>query len=232
MEQQILLSHWCKLIENLSYRPLTFYASIETALRKRRVPGLEAWQIEWPEGGLLSRKRVYLRLERCRLFFDICAAPFGSGFFVSSRLTRKIFRFSLLDFILLALVCFGLIPYLLMRASDWAVKKYGANGVFYVIQASIILLVVAVLGMLFLRNLQSLGLASLETAFINLPVVGALYEATFPPFTYYRIDQALMFQEAVHCAVLEVVDEMLTLQGVKPLTELERKPIFTELVKR
>jgi hypothetical protein len=38
-----------------------------------------------------------------------------------------------------------------------------------------------------------------------------------------------MYQEAVHAAVLEVIDEITAHHGIKSLTEMERKPIFNEL---
>jgi hypothetical protein len=40
-------------------------------------------RITWKEGGLLSAKREYLRVRRKEFVFDVCAAPFGKGFFFS-----------------------------------------------------------------------------------------------------------------------------------------------------
>lgn len=50
--------------------------------------------------------------------------------------------------------------------------------------------------------------------------------------TYYKVDTALMFQSAVHGAVLEVVDGMTSTKGLRALSELERKPILRGLFKR
>lgn len=63
-------------------------------------------------------------------------------------------------------------------------------------------------------------------AFGGIPVIGAIVERFIRPSTYYRIDTALMFQSAVHGAVLEIVDKMTTAKGLRALTELERKPIL------
>ena len=52
------------------------------------------------------------------------------------------------------------------------------------------------------------------------------------PATYYRIDTMLMFQKAVHNAVLEVIDEMTTANGLRALGESERKPIMREFYQR
>lgn len=59
----------------------------------------------------------------------------------------------------------------------------------------------------------------------GVPVLGAFVERFVRPSTYYRTDTALMFQEAIHGAVLEVVDGMTQAKGIRPLTELERKPV-------
>jgi hypothetical protein len=40
------------------------------------------------------------------------------------------------------------------------------------------------------------------------------------------MDTALMFQESVHNAVLEVVDCITAAKGIRALTEAERKPIL------
>ena len=56
--------------------------------------------------------------------------------------------------------------------------------------------------------------------------------AAFQPYTYYRLDTALMFQDAVHSAVLEVIEQVTEGKGVKGLSELERKPIMNDLFKR
>lgn len=60
----------------------------------------------------------------------------------------------------------------------------------------------------------------------GIPFLGSIVERFVRPATYYRIDTALMFQSAVHGAVLEVVDQMTTAKGLRGLSELERKPIL------
>ncbi len=42
----------------------------------------------WKEGGVLSAKREYLRIQRGNLAFDVCTAPHGSGYFFSWWMAR------------------------------------------------------------------------------------------------------------------------------------------------
>jgi hypothetical protein len=66
----------------------------------------------------------------------------------------------------------------------------------------------------------------------DIPFFGSLYERIFKPSTYYKVDTTLMFQSVVHTAVLEVVDQLMSAKGARPLTELERKPIMREFYQR
>src|SRR5467141_3180264 len=117
----------------------------------------------FPGGGVFSAKREYLTVSRMEHTFDICAAPFGNGFFVSWRLSE-----------------------------------------------------VTTVGTLML---------------LKIPVLGPALLRVFRPVTYYRWDTALMFQSAVHAAVLEVLDQRTSAQGLRSLSEIERKPILRDLFK-
>jgi hypothetical protein len=59
---------------------------------------------------------------------------------------------------------------------------------------------------------------------MGLPVIGWLLLVLFYRDTYYRIDTRLMFQGAVHEAVLSVVDAMTTAKGLRALSPDERAP--------
>jgi hypothetical protein len=41
-----------------------------------------------------------------------------------------------------------------------------------------------------------------------------------------------MFQDSVHSAVLEVLDQATEAKGLKALSELERKPLLSDFFKR
>lgn len=84
-----VLSSWHKLIEDFGASSKTFYASVEDGLRRREIPGLKTQRIIWNEGGVLCPKREYLRMTDGRIAFDLCAAPFGTGFFFSWWLVKR-----------------------------------------------------------------------------------------------------------------------------------------------
>lgn len=158
------LSSWCQAVPNLQGTTSEFYEQVVAAVDAREVPGVSMRTVSFYEGGIQTDQREYLRIQRGRLVYDLCAAPFGGTFFVSSWLALK----------------------------------------------------------------PSAALDALAT----LPVVGALVRGLvrlFDPVTYFKLDSARMFQAAVHEAVLEVIDQMTSLQNVPPLTELQRRPVLPEL---
>ncbi|MEK7795672.1 MAG: hypothetical protein AAB353_14135 [Candidatus Hydrogenedentota bacterium] len=159
-----VVSHWYHLFEGTNQSTQEFYARLEQALKERAIPDATFGHIEIKEGGLLSAKRLYLRIWRKKHVFDICGATFGKGFFVS-----------------------------------W-----------------------------WLSELPSGCLAFLS----SIPVVNVLTWWLAKPVTYYKIDTALMFQQYVHSAVLEVLDAVTTAKGVRALSESERKPIMRDFFHR
>src|ERR1700704_6557135 len=95
-KQSNVISHWYQLIENFQTSSLGFYESLESAIERRQVPEHHAARVEFKEGGLISAHREYLRMHRGKYAFDICAAPFGTGFFVSWWFTQPPLRFGFL----------------------------------------------------------------------------------------------------------------------------------------
>jgi hypothetical protein len=87
------------LIEGLQFSPQEFYSRIERALERRQVPDLVPSRVDWKEGGPLSARREYLRLQRERLMFDVCGMPFGTGFYVSEWYGERPLRFAILLFL-------------------------------------------------------------------------------------------------------------------------------------
>lgn len=162
--QSEVFSHWYHLFEGFQASSQEFYDQVEQAIQKRQIPKGELSRITYKEGGLLSAKREYLRVRCKELTFDVCAAPYGTGYFVS-----------------------------------W-----------------------------WLGQLPSGCLTSLVN---SIPVLGPLFSIFIKPLTYYKIDTALMFQESVRLAIMEVLDGMTTAKGARGLTELERKPIMKDFFK-
>jgi hypothetical protein len=84
-----LLSNWHHLIEGLNHNPDAFYKVLEDRIAARELPDVAIGRVTFPEKGLLSSHREYLRVTRGQLTFDICGAPFGkNAFFVSYWLGR------------------------------------------------------------------------------------------------------------------------------------------------
>lgn len=158
------ISHWQVTLDGVQLSPTAFYDAVREAITSRGIPDVRLQTVEWREGGMFSTKRLYLRIQRGKYFYDICGAPFGNSFFVSSRLSE-------------------LPPILILLL-------------------------------------------------LELPVLswfGYLYLKFLDPETYYKVDTAMMFQGAVHAALLSAVDRFSAIGSGPPLTELERRPVMREL---
>jgi hypothetical protein len=207
---QIVLSHWHRLIEEFQTSPLDFYAAVEAAIERRQIPDRRSVRIDFKEGGLLTARRVYLRIMRDKHSFDICAAPFGTGFFFSWWLTELPSQW--------VIYCIGLLFVSLLTV----IVCFQAGFI-----VGILLSLIAVPGVLALiGNIVHNNGGSAEDAIVAIPWLGAIYEQVFHPATYYKIDTALMFQDAVHNAVMEVIDQVTAGKGVRAISEFERKPIL------
>lgn len=223
MDSVQIVSHWDKYFDGLQYSSQAFYSALDDALASRSIPGAVASRVELAEGAAFSAKREYLRVRREKYTFNICAAPFGSGFFVSWWLTKPSRR-GLFYALLLVLVCalfFGSLTWFGVLAVTFNVLFAAAGTV---------ALVLAGLGVV--GGVVRLGLFGIEDEVIAFPLIGAIYEWVYRPFTYYRLDTMRMFESAVHAALLEVIDGMTSTQGVRALSEFERKPIMRELLSR
>lgn len=77
-------SHWQHYFDDLTYSSQDFYRSVEKILQEKQIPDSSTKRITYSETGLFSANREYLRVERGSMIFDICAAPFARGFFISS----------------------------------------------------------------------------------------------------------------------------------------------------
>jgi hypothetical protein len=215
-----VISHWHHPIANFQTSPLEFYAAVELALKPKQIPDYSVCRVDWREGGVLTARREYLRVQRGKVAFDICAAPFGTDFFFSSWLIDLPPTHGLLYafFILLAVpVAFGVL-----------------QQVFGVIIAFFLTIIGFPLLLMLLGYAVRKGNAGAEAedAILATPLFGWLYERIFKPITYYKTDTAIMFQSVVHAVVLEVVEQLMSAKGMRPLTELERKPMMREFYQR
>jgi hypothetical protein len=142
------------------------------------------------------------------LNFEICAAPFGTGYFFSWWLA-KIPRV-LLDFAVL----FGIGFVALLFASIFSREGCG-----FVLVAPIMFLVM-LLGAGAVIQYGDLGV---EPTVLSMPITGFCYSFLFRPNTYFNEDTAIMFRESVHHAVTEAIDQVTSAQGVRGLSEEGRK---------
>lgn len=211
-----VLDHWIGLAENFQCPSAEFYSAIEQQVNDRKLPGLEMSRVDFAEGGLLSDKRVYLRMLRERLVFDICAAPFGTGSFFSCRMAEIPAVVKLWE--LLVFLC-GMSVLLYLASS-----RYGFLGILG-------FLILIVLAFYVMRNAAAMGLPDLDTMLIRTPVIGPIYEAWIRKETYYRVDTRLMFLMTIPAIVKAQAEETVSAKGVKLVHQFERAPILRELYK-
>lgn len=159
MAKPEILSHWSQLIDGLHHSPKEFYDKLQDAIEAWKIRRVKLTDKDYPEGGIFSGKRTYLRVKRKDHVFEVCAAPFGRGFFVSWWLCARI---------------------------PW---------------------------------------------FLRIPIIGWFLRLAWKEPTFYQIDTATMFQSAVHTAVLEVIDGVTSANGLRALSEAERKPVMKSFFK-
>ncbi len=210
-----VIGHWSTFVEGLHEPPLEFYTGVEGAVAKRNIADVTFARIEYREGGAFSGFRLYLRISRHREVFDVCAAPFGNGCFFSWWLAEV--RPEMPGLATMFVIFF----YLAVVGAF--VHQFG----FF--QGPIILLFLVPIG-LFVVSLM--GTPQADDVILMLPIIGKLYERFFRPITYYRMDTSDMFQLSVKKSVEEVLDQVTATKGLRPLTELERKPVMRDFFKR
>ncbi|HVT03098.1 MAG TPA: hypothetical protein VHL58_06930 [Thermoanaerobaculia bacterium] len=218
-----VLARWGHLYPDLHLSGQQIYTDVEERLKARAIVGAQISRFEWKEGGLFSAQREYLRIRRGEHAIDICAAPFGSGFFFSSWLTEPQPRVGLVALFLLA-VAFLFLSGVFFQSRIWWHLGFLAN-----FKGTLYLLTVA--GALWgLFTAARNGVFS-EDFIRGVPGIGWLYDRLFRPATFYRIDTAIMFHEAVHGSLLEVVDAVTGEKGIPRLSDLERRPEHRDLTR-
>lgn len=211
-----IIAHWHLLVDDLEASALDYYKSVEEALAARAIPEMRTSRVDWKEAGLISAKREYLRVERGKFTFDICAAPFGTSYFFSWWLTKQPPQYALL-YGCLTLVALPVV----------FVVCVSHFGFFNGILAS--LLFVAVIAFLIKDHINS-GAAHVEELILAIPTIGPIYRAIFRPATYYATDTRLMFQESVHRAVVEMIAGLREARGLRALSPDDIRPTMRDLL--
>lgn len=75
--------NWLHDFLELKFSTQEFYSQVEASLSKREIPKMRTERINLNQAGIFSTRREYLRVKSGEQIFDICAAPYGNGFFVS-----------------------------------------------------------------------------------------------------------------------------------------------------
>jgi hypothetical protein len=215
---ELLSPPWCQLIKGVSASPKEVYDIIEQHIAAREVPELEITREFWHEGGALSAKREYLRLARERLVFEICAAPSGTGFFVSFRLCEIPLTIDpLAIFILFFVVGLALLALIAICGLMWG---------------GIILLFSLSLLVFLLRTAIARGLGNVDRLLMKTPLIAPLYEMFLRPVTYYRLDTTAMYLQAVQGATAEAFQSIFGDHAVNLLSETVPPPVMESLYRR
>lgn len=234
------VSHWQKPFDGFQTSALDFYTAVENGLKEREIPDIKMSRVKFKESGVASAERIYLRVKRKGLFFDIGAAPFGTGYFFSWWMMQP--RPSpILGTLLLLLVVFGvpwitlklLIPiFLLLNILHllpilWPILSVGP--VIYRYNLYQILAMVVVF--LLIRKLAHKLSLNFDGLLSAVPILGPVYKWIFARETYHSVDTMLMYQSFVSGVVTEAIDKLTTAKGLRALTDEEKKPIMRSFLK-
>jgi hypothetical protein len=215
-----VISNWHTLFEDFSTSTQEFYAAVEEAVRVRKLPDVRLSRVLWSEGGIGSAQREYLRVQRNRIAFDICSAPYGGGHFFSwwlARIPPRSGVFAVLGIFFLATV-FTWILHLIL-------SPMLPDGLVVGTIARVILpFVLYPVALLIMGYWVQEGHLGDEEWVMSLPVIGRLYVFVFNPLTYYRQDTAMMFRDSVRTAVDEVINSLREQKGLRLLGEEELRP--------
>ena len=209
-----ILGHWIAFHDNFNFSPQDFYDTIQKELEARKIPGMEISKEEFAQGGMLSDKRIYLRLFRERLALYTCAAPFGTGYFFSCR-TVYVPALVRLWHIVAALFFFNVVGGLL-------VKPLGVD-----------FAVVAMVALMFALAavLRNAAMSDLDTLLLKIPVVATIYEDWFRADTYYRDDTRLIYLQRIPQLIQELAEDITAANGARLEQQYQLPPILGDLYK-
>ena len=212
-----VLDHWISFLDDFSFSPQEFYDAIEKELQARKIPSMEISREEFAEGGVLSDRRIYLRLFRERLALYTCAAPFGTGYFFSCR-TVYVPALVRLWHLVATLLFFSIVGGLLVKPLGIAFATI-----------ALVTLMFALAGVL--RNAAASSLGDLDTLLLKIPVVATIYEDWFRADTYYRQDTRIVYLQRLPALIRELAEEITAEKGAKLVQQYQCAPILGELYK-
>jgi hypothetical protein len=202
-----VIDHFYIPFDHFNMSSKEFYAAVQRELEVRKVPGLQASEISFHEAGFISVKRLYLRLTRGNLVFDVCAAPFGRSYFFSCRFCSVPITMHPAEVFLSLLM--------LLVGFAALTSRFGLiNGLLI-----LGLLVVLVVGSM--RSLIDWLNAQFGVELPEVPIFGALV-ARFSKETYYEYDTKLMYLTVVPGVVRDLVSRFTAEQGIQRMEEFRR----------
>jgi hypothetical protein len=210
-----ILDGWLYSAEGFAMSPLEFYSSVEKRLDGQKIPRMAISRIEFPEGGLLSGQRQYLRLMRERLAIDTCAAPFGNHFFFSCR-TVHVPALVRLWHIVAALCFLFTVGYFFTAVLGFTFAMIAFVSLLFAIAAVF-------------RNAGSTAFSDLDALLLRIPVVSPIYENWFRMETYYRLDTRSLYQTILPNLIRTAAEEACAEKGIKLVQQPADSPIMTEL---
>jgi|GEM_PF-740233 len=79
----VVQSHWQHIFDGLKFSSEEFYKSVQELVESKEMPGVKISNQKFDETNVYGADRIYLRIRRDESMFLVCAAPFGTGFFIS-----------------------------------------------------------------------------------------------------------------------------------------------------
>ncbi|HUP22075.1 MAG TPA: hypothetical protein VNB06_03950 [Thermoanaerobaculia bacterium] len=214
------------MAESFATSSMDFYRAVEEDIAAREIPDVRCSRVEFKESGIGSAGREYLRVERGDLAFDVCAAPFGRGFFFSWWLSRQPLHARWVVLLFFVVIVGGAMA--LPTVGGLILMTANSCLGLMILPLSPLAGVLAVVGCVVAARTGRLGP---DEKFVDVPLIGWIYGRLFRPETYYSVDTTTMFQESVRRSVNGVIDGLFEAQGIRALTEAERKPTVRDLIK-
>lgn len=80
---RVPISRWHHFFDETKFSTQEFYDAITEHVKKREVPKAKIERVKFSQDSSMFVKREYLKVKNLDYVFDICAAPYGTGYFVS-----------------------------------------------------------------------------------------------------------------------------------------------------
>ncbi|MBS1619676.1 MAG: hypothetical protein JST76_14220, partial [Bacteroidetes bacterium] len=80
---------WHHTFDNTNFSSKEFYTTLEAAAAARKIPSVRMSRVTYEERFVIGAWREYVRVARGQYVFDVCAAPFGTGMYVSWWLVEE-----------------------------------------------------------------------------------------------------------------------------------------------